>query len=183
MGVVQLKIFTFPLAAIVLGFGMGWAIEAPKKKAAPKAAVKKAPVSKAGTKSAGKAPVRSRTASYSRGRTRGRSPQPVAQRRVRGQQSPTTDRYMEIQQALVARGYLQTPPSGTWDTATVDALKRFQEEQNLPPTGKITSLSLIALGLGPKRNPLTAGAQAPPPTQPQTQLPAPLLPPAATEVP
>jgi peptidoglycan hydrolase-like protein with peptidoglycan-binding domain len=62
---------------------------------------------------------------------------------------------MEIQQALVTRGYLTTPPSGAWDPATVDALKRFQGEQNLPPTGKITSLSLIALGLGPKRTPLS----------------------------
>ena len=32
----------------------------------------------------------------------------------------------------------------------VDALKRFQSEQSLEPTGKIDSLSLIALGLGPK---------------------------------
>jgi hypothetical protein len=30
-------------------------------------------------------------------------------------------------------------------------LKRFQREQNLPDDGKIGSLSLIALGLGPKR--------------------------------
>jgi hypothetical protein len=33
----------------------------------------------------------------------------------------------------------------------VDALKRFQREQNLTEDGKIGSLSLIALGLGPKR--------------------------------
>jgi hypothetical protein len=31
-------------------------------------------------------------------------------------------------------------------------LKRFQKDQNLPPNGRITALSLIALGLGPKRN-------------------------------
>lgn len=177
----RLQIFTFPLAVMALGFGMAWAIEAPKKKAAPKASVKKAPAAKAGAHGASKAPARGRTTTYSRGRTRGRSPQPVAQRRVRGQQVPTTDRYMEIQQALVTRGYLQTPPSGTWDTATVEALKKFQEEQNLPPTGKITSLSLIALGLGPKRSPLTAGAvQA---TSPEAQAPPAVLPPVVTEVP
>jgi len=80
----------------------------------------------------------------------------VAPRRYYGQQSPTQDRFTEIQQALITRGYLQTTPTGSMDAATVDALKRFQQEQNLPPTGKITSLSLIALGLGPKRNPLSA---------------------------
>ncbi len=90
----------------------------------------------------------------------------MAARRYYGQQAPTTDRYIEIQQALVTRGFLQTTPTGTWDAATIDALKRFQEEQNLPPTGKITSLSLIALGLGPKRNPLTANVAPPAPPVP-----------------
>ncbi len=33
----------------------------------------------------------------------------------------------------------------------MEALKRFQAAQNLEVTGKINSLSLIALGLGPKR--------------------------------
>jgi hypothetical protein len=31
------------------------------------------------------------------------------------------------------------------------ALKRFQEEQKLEATGKLDSLSLIRLGLGPKK--------------------------------
>ena len=33
----------------------------------------------------------------------------------------------------------------------MDALKKFQAGQNLDSTGKINSLSLIALGLGPRR--------------------------------
>ena len=46
--------------------------------------------------------------------------------------------------------------NGTWDQASADALKRFQTEQNLECTGKIDSLSLIALGLGPGHdNPAT----------------------------
>ena len=70
-----------------------------------------------------------------RGRARGRSPQPVPARRYYGQQAPTTDRYMEIQQALVTRGYLTTPPSGAWDPATVDALKRrFGKDVSLTRT-------------------------------------------------
>jgi murein L,D-transpeptidase YcbB/YkuD len=67
------------------------------------------------------------------------------------QASPTTDRYREIQQALIARGFLAPEAaSGAWDQASVDALKRFQTAQNLESNGKINSLSLIALGLGPK---------------------------------
>jgi hypothetical protein len=34
----------------------------------------------------------------------------------------------------------------------VDAMKRFQAAQNLDASGKINSLSLIALGLGPKHD-------------------------------
>jgi hypothetical protein len=67
------------------------------------------------------------------------------------QATPSPDRYREIQGALIAKGYL-TPEAanGAWDQASVDALKRFQTAQNLDSTGKINSLSLIALGLGPK---------------------------------
>jgi hypothetical protein len=160
---VQLRNFALSIAALTLGFSLTWAAAAPKKKAATATSKTKA-ARPAAKKTATKTTARRYTApaargrattTYARGRARGRSPQPVPVRRYYGQQAPTTDRYMEIQQALVTRGYLTTPPSGTWDPATVDALKRFQEEQNLPPTGKITSLSLIALGLGPKRTPLS----------------------------
>ena len=81
------------------------------------------------------------------------------------QLSPTPDRYREIQQALVAKGYLNSEDAnGTWNQNSTDALKRFQSEQNLDPSGKINSLSLIALGLGPKRETATA---TPPPKPPQ----------------
>jgi hypothetical protein len=66
------------------------------------------------------------------------------------QQTPTPDRYREIQQALVDKGYLKSGANGVWDTASSDALKQYQTEKNLPPTGKITAASLIGLGLGPK---------------------------------
>ena len=159
----QLRNFALSIAALTLGFSLTWAAAAPKKKAATATSKTKA-ARPAAKKTATKTTARRYTApaargrattTYARGRARGRSPQPVPARRYYGQQAPTTDRYMEIQQALVTRGYLTTPPSGAWDPATVDALKRFQGEQNLPPTGKITSLSLIALGLGPKRTPLS----------------------------
>jgi hypothetical protein len=78
------------------------------------------------------------------------------------QQAPTPDRYKEIQQALASKGYLQSEPNGQWGSESADALKRFQADQSLMPDGKINSLSLIALGLGPKR--LTAKSDATPPS-------------------
>ena len=73
------------------------------------------------------------------------------------QRTPTPERYKEIQQALASKGYLEpTASSGVWDDSSVTALKKFQQEQNLEPSGKIDSLSLIALGLGPRRDQLPA---------------------------
>ena len=77
------------------------------------------------------------------------------------QAAPTPDRYKEIQSALVQKGYLTGEPSGAWDANSVDAMKRFQKDQNLEADGKLSSLSLIALGLGPKHT-LTASAASPP---------------------
>jgi peptidoglycan hydrolase-like protein with peptidoglycan-binding domain len=71
------------------------------------------------------------------------------------QTSPTPERYREIQQALVAKGYFKGDPDGRWGAESMDALRRFQHDQNINETGKLDSVSLIALGLGPKRS-LTA---------------------------
>ncbi len=52
-----------------------------------------------------------------------------------------------------------------WDAATVEALKKFQEDQdinNLSGRGKLDPLTLIALGLGPAQSrPAPSGAAAP----------------------
>jgi murein L,D-transpeptidase YcbB/YkuD len=72
------------------------------------------------------------------------------------QRAPTPERYKEIQQALAEKGYLQATPNGVWDASSVEALKKFQQDQSLDPSGKIDSLSLIALGLGPRREPQPA---------------------------
>lgn len=68
-----------------------------------------------------------------------------------GQMTPTPERYKEIQGALAAKGYSSQPPDGVWDQQWTDSLKRFQQDQKLEPSGKLNSLSLITLGLGPKR--------------------------------
>jgi hypothetical protein len=75
---------------------------------------------------------------------------PVGSTGHSGQTAPTPDRYKEIQQALVQKGYLHGEPSGQWNQDSMEALRRFQHDQNLAPSGKLDSLSLIALGLGPK---------------------------------
>ncbi len=78
--------------------------------------------------------------------------------RARLQQEPTPERYAEIQRALIERGYLAGPATGSWGPESVEALKRFQQDHNLDATGKINALTLIALGLGPNRASHTAGA-------------------------
>lgn len=72
------------------------------------------------------------------------------------QQAPTPERYTEIKQALADKGYYRGPINGKWDPGATEALKSFQEDQRLANNGKLTSVSIIALGLGPKRN---AGAR------------------------
>ena len=79
------------------------------------------------------------------------------------QTAPAPERYKEIQDALAAKGYLKPEDAnGTWGPGSADALRKFQQEQNIEATGKINSLSLIALGLGPKRD----AAPAPKPPEP-----------------
>ena len=148
---------------------MGLAATTTKRKApahkapAKKAAAAKKPASKSATK---KKVVRSR-----RPRTTWRN----------RQLSPTRDRYKEIQQALIEKGYLKPEPTGVWDKDSQDAMKRFQTDQKLTANGKITAASLIGLGLGAK----SAGApEAPPlPGAPGAQPLSPAQPSSPTAAP
>ena len=79
-----------------------------------------------------------------------------------GQMEPTPDRYKEIQEALAQRGYLHEEATGKWDQESGDALRRFQQDQSIEPSGKLDSLSLIALGLGPKHDASAASPRATP---------------------
>jgi hypothetical protein len=65
---------------------------------------------------------------------------------------PDPERYQEIQKALADRGYFKGEVNGVWRDDSTDALKRFQADQKLPDDGKISSLTLIGLGLGPKHD-------------------------------
>lgn len=103
---------------------------------------------------------------------------------------PDSSRYAEIQKALADRGYFKGDANGQWNDDSVDALKRFQADQNLDNDGKINSLTLIGLGLGPKHDsspvssekppsPGPASGGSPPPPSPPTEesTPVPTKPP------
>jgi peptidoglycan hydrolase-like protein with peptidoglycan-binding domain len=98
---------------------------------------------------------------------------------------PDPERYQEIQKALADRGYFKGEVNGKWGDDSTDALKRFQSDQKLPNDGKINSLSLIGLGLGPKHNGSSvtpSGSAASPAVQPDP-LPDSVAPPASGESP
>jgi peptidoglycan hydrolase-like protein with peptidoglycan-binding domain len=79
---------------------------------------------------------------------------------VRRQARPTSERYAEIQSALAKAGYFEGSTNGVWDENSVEALRRFQEDNGQDPTGKVDSLSLIKLGLGPNYDRESASAAA-----------------------
>ncbi len=56
-------------------------------------------------------------------------------------------RVMQIQQALVARGFLVGEPTGVYDEPTIDAMRRFQIAERVDATGYPTAHSLKRLGL------------------------------------
>ena len=129
-------------------------------KATPKQAApaKKTTAAKSTTTAKKTAAAKPKTTAKKRTTARKRAPA-----RPRTQQQPTPERNQEIQQALIDKGYLQNPPTGVWDAPSSEALKRFQTDQQLQATGKLDSLSLIRLGLGPKREALTPASLPTPP--------------------
>lgn len=125
------------------GLVTGTAPVSPAKKSAAKKA--KAPTKKLASK------TRKPAARSSSSTKKSSKKEPVKSWRT-GQQQPAPERYREIQQALIGSGYLQGSASGEWGPESVEALKKFQLGQNLKGDGKLDSLSLIALGLGPRRS-------------------------------
>jgi len=139
------------------------------KSATPKAAPKTAVTKKTGTGTKTAATGKKTYKSTKKGG-------PPAQTWRNRQLAPTATRYKEIQQALADKGYLKAEPSGVWDTQSEEALKQFQTEKNLPPSGKINAPSLIGLGLGPKApDPIISPPNTPtketPPEPPATPQP------------
>lgn len=82
---------------------------------------------------------------------------------------PDEDRYRQIQQALADKGYFKGEVNGQWGPDSVEALQKFQLDNKLPDIytdGKINSLSLIGLGLGPKHGAHMDDAVPTPPVPP-----------------
>jgi|SRR5450631_733553 hypothetical protein len=79
---------------------------------------------------------------------------------VKGQRQIDPARATEIQQALIKENYLSGSPSGQWDAASQDAMKKFQADHGWQTKIMPDSRALIKLGLGPQ-NPETAKSAAP----------------------
>jgi hypothetical protein len=128
-----------------------------------------------------------KTVASKKGKSAKSAKQPAVAAATYRQTAPTPDRYREIQQALIDKGYLKSEANGVWDAPSQDALRQFQTDQKLSPTGKLSAASLIALGLGPKTSAASAGPpqagidSAPPATPPPTAIDAP--PPAPAPAP
>jgi hypothetical protein len=86
---------------------------------------------------------------------------------------PDPQRYQEIQKALADRGYFKGDTNGVWGDDSVDAMKRFQRDQNLTDDGKITALTLNGLGLGPKHDAAVSPVALPTPSAGTAVPPAP----------
>jgi hypothetical protein len=148
--------------ALVVFTATALAVAPQKKKTAKRRYTKSAHVA-----STVRRPTTARKAVAAASTSKGKSVRRTATPRTRtyAQQQPSADRYKEIQQALADRGYYKGEVNGAWSAESTAALARFQQSQNLQSDGKLNSLSLIALGLGPKRA-LSAQAQPHAPSSP-----------------
>jgi hypothetical protein len=72
--------------------------------------------------------------------------------KVRGQQKIDSERAMAIQQALIREHYLTGEPSGTWNQASEDAMRKFQADHGWQSKTVPDSRALITLGLGPSKD-------------------------------
>jgi len=158
------------LSAVLALFAETPAAQKGKTAAASKKTAAKKSTAKS-SKSSGKttASAKKSGSSKSSSSKQASSKQVATRYRRSSQKEPAPDRYKEIQQSLSDKGYFGGPVNGAWGPESVEALKRFQRDQNIGDDGKLGSLSLIALGLGPKRGssgpekPENPGAGLPPP--------------------
>jgi peptidoglycan hydrolase-like protein with peptidoglycan-binding domain len=176
------------LAAVWLSVGVS-AWSAQKKTASkPTSSAKKAPSkttaakSGSGTKAASSSKTKSSAKKGSAAKSSSKSKKSAGSRKSaprttwrNRQTAPTPERYTQIQQALADKGFLDGGAvTGSWGQSSVDALKKFQQAQGIPVTGKINAMSLIGLGLGPNHG--AAGDQKPAAQPAEAQPAGPALP-------
>jgi len=164
-GIVLIPVFAFLIAwgaAPAASQGTQDAATA-KKPADPKSTGKAASTAKPPAKSTTHQASTGTTKKTTSTRKHSSSSSKSASKRAPKQQQPEPGRIREIQLALTEHGY-PVETNGVWDASTVEALKRFQADQNienLSGRGKLDSLTLIALGLGPKRETPAGSSEAP----------------------
>jgi hypothetical protein len=72
--------------------------------------------------------------------------------RPRGQQKIDSERAHAIQAALIREHYLTGEPSGTWNQASEEAMRRYQSDHGWQTKEVPDSRALISLGLGPSND-------------------------------
>jgi hypothetical protein len=73
-------------------------------------------------------------------------PQAIGQAQGGAQQPVLTPRFTRfIQLRLRREGVLDKNPTGVWDADTVEAVQNFQEQRNIPATGQLDGLTILAL--------------------------------------
>ena len=73
-------------------------------------------------------------------------------RKIRGQQKIDPQRAEEIQQALIREHYLTGEATGKWDSASEEAMRRYQADNGWQNKTVPDSRALIKLGLGPSKD-------------------------------
>lgn len=72
--------------------------------------------------------------------------------RVRGQQKIDAQRAQAIQEALIREHYLKGDPTGAWNQASEDAMRKYQADHGWQSKTVPDSRALISLGLGPSKD-------------------------------
>jgi hypothetical protein len=72
--------------------------------------------------------------------------------RARGQQKIDSDRARSIQEALIREHYMTGEPTGTWNQASEDAMRKYQADHGWQSKTVPDSRALIKLGLGPSND-------------------------------
>ena len=105
------------------------------------------------------------TSATHKGRVKYASSRRNSKRRPRGQQKIDSERAQAIQEALIREHYLTGEPTGTWNQASEDAMRRYQADHGWQSKEVPDSRALISLGLGPSNdhllNPESAMTSAP----------------------
>jgi hypothetical protein len=88
-----------------------------------------------------------------------------SKRKPHGQQKIDSERAQAIQEALIREHYITGEPTGTWNQASEDAMRRYQADHGWQSKEVPDSRALISLGLGPSNdhllNPESAMTTAP----------------------